>query len=459
MNRKEKYKSTTRDNPPISLKKPKFKFPEYRKIEICGIDVYLYEDKAQPIANLKMVYPAGSAFEKTWGLASLAAQLLIRGTKNRTAQQIALEADSIGASINSGANWDFCQLNMVFLSDYFDKAFDMFADCLLNPLFEVEEVERAKLKQIANIRQNSSDPDYLAQIAANSSIFHNHPYGHPRLGTEATLANVTSAACSEWYSENSRNPVLFAAGNFDSNLLMDKIEGYFSDKFTNKAQESLDRYIVNEPSAKVVVIDKPGSVQTSVCAGIIAVGRNHPQFPALQLANTVFGGYFLSRLNNLLRQVRGFTYGVHSYINSKNLCSTIMIESSVNADSTALAINDIISEMKKMASEKIPKAELEQARQYSMGSFLRSIESPMQISSMLTAIHQYGLETDYYTNFFNKIAKLTQSEIFEAQKLFFDPAQLVIAASGNSENLSVQLGEFGKVHYCNTEGQISETIS
>lgn len=454
---KEKSKSASKIKPPLSHIKPSFKFPDYSRAEHNGIDLLMFQSKSQPLVNLKIVYPGGSAGEKIWGLSSVSSHLLTRGTKIRTARQIARESDSMGISLNSGSNWDYCQINANFISDYLDRTFAMFADCALEPVFDDEETERIKLKQIASIAQNQADPDYLSQFALNSAVYANHLYGHPRLGTERTINSIKGDDCKNRFEEIAVKPAIIAAGNFEQEDLLKLIDNHFGNRFKKIA--SAPNYDTAPPKSivGVVIIEKPGAVQTCLSIGKLIPGKSHPDYPAIHLLNVILGGYFQSRLNILLRQIKGYTYGVHSYIGSKNLCSALAIETSLNESITAEAVSDIIIELGKLSLKKITKNELEQAKQYQMGSFLRSIETPMQISNLLASLQQFKLSADYYTDFFNKIANFTPEDLFRVQKDYYSPDGLTIAASGNVEFLKEQLAQFGKIYICDTEGNLSET--
>ncbi len=442
-------------HPPISVQKPTFRFPKFERRQLSnGAELLLCRDNTQPLINLKILIDSGSVHEDIPGLASLAAQMLLRGTGSRSAREIAEATDSIAAQAYSTATWDSTGLGFSCMADFAKQAFDVIADCLYDPKFEDSEIGRLKKKTIADIRHENADTNYLSGLAFGCSMYKGHRYGHARGGTEASIGSISRSDCLGWYEGRLMNSKLsvIVSGNFDTDELVNMLES----KILEQGSPSADTIPAQPEIAgnNVVIIAKEKAPQTTVRIGMPSIGRNNADYPALQLLNTIFGGYFMSRLNHLLRETKGYTYGVFSSVAARKYGSAFVISTNVGNEHVANAIGDSISEMKHFAGGKLDHEEVERARQYLGGSFLRSVESPKQIATMLNSLLLYGLPDSYFDDFFRKINEVTAGELPEVQKKYLEPNGLVIVAAGDPEVLRPQLARFGDVKLCDTEGAI-----
>jgi predicted Zn-dependent peptidase len=195
-----------------------------------------------------------------------------------------------------------------------------------------------------------------------------------------------------------------------------------------------------EPENKIIIKHKKDSGQTNLRIGKLTINPHHSDFPGLQFANTVFGGFFLSRLNKLLREELGYTYGVSSYINSKKLASVHIVSTSINKESTGDTIKRIIEQMDIIRSRKISDEEYILVRQYLLGSFLRSTETSRQVAGLIKNLITGNLPKDYYTDFYNRIKNITIDEIFNCQNKYFSSSKLTIAAVGDKNLLIESIG-------------------
>ncbi len=447
-----------RSKPPVSAEIPRFKFPGYKKIDISEkLTVYTYEDYTQPLITMKAFFHKGAAEEKIPGLASFTAELMMRGTKNRTASGIAEETDMIGAGMRSIGNWEDTSIGITALADHCDKAFELLTDCLLNPLFSENETERLRKKFIADIKEETSEPGYLAKLALNSLFYQGHPYSHPRDGTIESISSLTRDDCINWHNsmkERSKITVIIA-GNGDFDSLVSKFRKELSTLPLSISTEYKHDVFKYPKENRVVIINKADAKQTSLRIAKPSISRENDLYPALVLANTVYGGYFMSRLNNLLREIKGYTYGVHSNISARKNGPVMSIGTDVNEESTADAVLDILSEMELISKNPVKEEEFNTAMQYLLGAFSRKIETPQQIAMMIQGADIYGLPANYFDDFFNDISKLTPEKVFEAQKKYLKPESLVIAAAGDAARLRDALKEFGEIHLCDTEGNIT----
>ncbi len=438
---------------PIDENIPTFKFPEYSIIELPnGINLYLYKERLQPLVFIKILFSVGAFNEKVFGSASFAARMMTRGTYTRTAERINKEIDSIGASLNISAFWDFSQAIVSGLSRFTDKMLDILFDCCFNPSFKEKEIASLKKKFIADILQDYSDSDYLAQVAFDNLIYRNNPYSHPIMGTPETIQCIGCIECQEYHSSMIKfAPVIIICGDIDDEKIVRQVERYTDGyKFHNTAVKKLK---VKGPSGiRLGMVHKQGAVQATIRLGKITIGREHRLFPNLQLANTIFGGYFHSRLNQVLREDKGYTYGVSSGIYQRRYASAQVVSAHIKDDSVAEVIETIISEMYNISKKGFKPDELWIAQRYVIGSFLRSVETPQQIASMLQTIALHDLDYNYYDKYYKLISRLKQIDLARVMN-YFKPENLVIAVAGDSQKLKGAMRRFGDVVELNEAGE------
>lgn len=439
---------------PISHDFPTFTFPHFTEQFLAnGIKVYVVEDVSQPLVSIALTVKCGSTFEPIDGLARFTARMFTRGTATRTASQIADEIDSLGASISSSAGWDAAETSINCLAEFIDTATAVMADCFCNPVFDEVEIDRLRKQSIAQVQQLAADPNYLSATAFYGEVFTGHPYSHRRHGSLASYSKITRQDCINWYNHLRNQECFFiVAGNITTQSAMELLEKHFgSMKYSPESPAIVPFAPVT--TNQVVAIDKPESLQTTLYIGYNTIDAKHRDYPALTLANSIYGGMFSSRINELLREKHGFTYGVRSLIDDRKISSTFIVVTSVGAESTVQSVKIILEELERMKSEAVTVEEFQTAKQYLLGSFVRDMETPHDVSNLLQTIELYGFPNDYYSSYFNTIVALSHDELFRVQQQYFRTDNIVISAAGILEDLKHQLAEFGEVKVVSLEGE------
>ncbi len=439
---------------PISHDFPTFTFPNFTGQSLAnGIKVYVVEDTSQPLVSIALTLKSGSTFEPIDGLARFTARMFTRGTATRTASQIADEIDSLGGSISSSAGWDATETSIICLSEFIDTATSVLADCFRNPAFDDIEIDRLRKQSQAQVQQLAADPNYLAANAFYREVFSGHPYSHRRHGSLESFNQITREDCRKWY-EHLLNQECFiiVAGNMSTPDAITLLEKYFGDLNYTPQSPKITPPVPNTVH-QVTAIDKPESLQTTLYIGYNTINAKHPDYPALTLANSIYGGMFSSRINNLLREKHGFTYGVRSMVDDRKFSSSFIVSTSVGAEATTQSVQIILEELERMKSEPVSIEEFQTAKQYLLGSFVRDMETPHDVSSLLQTIELYDFPKNYYTDYFNTIVELSYEELFRVQKQYFQTTDIVIAAAGIIEDLKIQLAEFGEVKVTVLDGE------
>ncbi|MFN8359683.1 MAG: pitrilysin family protein [Candidatus Kapaibacterium sp.] len=429
---------------PVSTASPQFHFPHFHTLALSnGIKVYVVEDCTQPLVSISLTVKDGAISEPIDGLARFTARMCTRGTSKRTGTQVADDIDLLGASISSSAGWDATETSVLMLSEFTEQATEILADCILHPQFSDEEVDRLRRQSIAEIQQISADQTYLATAIFNQVTFGSHPYSHRRYGSTASLTTLTAEDCRSWKRHlESQHQFFIVAGNINAQNAMTLLEKYFG-ALPYQPQEAVSYPALAPSRRNVVVIDKPDALQTTLVVGGTTISHTHPDYPALDLANSICGGMFTSRINGLLREKHGYTYGARSYFDNRKHATTHVASSSVGKESTAHSVEIILEEMNRMRREPVSAEEFRTAKQYLLGSFVRDLETPHDISQLLQTIELYDFPSDYYTQYFTAVTRMNHEDLFPIVQRYFDADSMTIAASGEADYLARELSRFG----------------
>lgn len=440
----------------------KIAFPQFVERKLAsGLSVYIVENHEQPIVSMSLYMKAGSDHDprKREGLAAVVADLLTKGTERRTATQIAEEIDFVGGSLYAGVSWDALTVGATALSKYLDVAVDLLADVVQHSTFPQEELERVRLQRLAGLRHAKADAGFLADLVFTKLIFPGHQYGQQASGTEETLAKTTRDDILTFASNYLRPDTAFLVMAGDvlpepfMALLEEKLGGWSGTSAVGLATDTP----ALQAGVQVGLIDKEGAVQSAIRVGHVGIARNSDDFIALSAVNMLLGGYFNSRINLNLREKHGFTYGARSSIDARLMPGPFVVSTEVRTDVTVRAIEEIVSEITKLAVEPVSEEELRMVKNYMIGNFPLQIETPQQIANRIAMIVLYGLDTDYYQTYRDKLAALTAQDLYRVAKAYLHPADLVIVASGAVQALAGGMGEFGEVNIFSDEGTLIET--
>ncbi|HYM21414.1 MAG TPA: pitrilysin family protein [Candidatus Kapabacteria bacterium] len=430
------------------------RFPKYITTSLTnGVPVYLVENHEQPLVSISLYFNGGSSLDtiSTQGLASVAAEILNKGTATRTATEIAEAIDFVGGSLGASSSWDATGISTSILSRYLDTAIDLLSDITLNPKFADEELERIRIQRIAGIKQAKSDGGYLADVIFSRNVYGTHPYGFEAGGTESAIAALRTDDLKKYFSNISgcSGAFFIVAGDVTEKEIISKLSSAFAD-LKQEHNSSFPRYpIPDTRRPKASLIEKPQAVQSALRVGHLGIDRAHNDYVALYVLNMLLGGYFNSRINQNLREKNGFTYGARSYFDARKQTGAFVVSTEVRTEVTAAATREIASEIRRIAELPVTESELSMVKQYIIGSFPLSIETPQQIANRIATLVLFDLEKDYYDNFRDAVARITADDLLRAAKEHLHPDALTIAASGNTNAIKDGMREFGEVEIKN----------
>lgn len=428
-----------------------FQFPAYQRRTLSnGLKLIVVEDPTQPLVSVQLSFLRGSAGEPVWGAANCMASLLTRGTASRSAQDIASAIDFTGGTLSAHSGFDSTSLYLSVLRRFLPDTVSLLQDVACQPSFAAEELERVRQQTLVEIQQYLSDPGYLAAVAFTQGMFRGTPYGFPTIGTLDSLPTIQRETIVQSYHAAFRPDRAFiaAAGAIEADELSALLEPLFGswmpDSEPTPDLPAIDHKQQTEPV--VMFIEKPGAAQTALRIGFRTISRLHPDYIALQCVNTILGGSFISRLNHNLREDKGYTYGIHSSIESYNLATFWVARTHVGSDVVRNAVQEIMDELKRLATQPVTPEELETTKNYILGSFALRTETPQQVVHLLHTLESLGLPDDYYERYFETIRSMTTEQLFAVQQRHLSSISPVIALSGDVERLRRELDGMG-IHY------------
>jgi zinc protease len=435
------------ERPPRPLPTKDVKFPPYQVRTLAnGLQVIAVSHHEQPAVSLRLILRAGGSQDPSDkpGVAALAAALLDQGTTTRNAETIATTIDSVGGAIGAGSGSDLTFINSVVMKDSFDLALDLVSDITRNPAFAPTEIDRQKQQMYSGLKVSYEDPDYIAGVVFDRLVYGFHPYGRPDSGTQQSIASITRddlvAFHKAWFGAN--NAILAIVGDVTPDEAFAGAERAFG-KWTRAEHTAVKATDPPAPTRRVVVVDRPGAVQTEIRVGNIALPRKHPDYLALDLAIKILGGEGGNRLHRVLRSERGLTYGASADVHALKDSGDLVADTDTRSDSTGEVLRLIVDEMWKLQRQRVSERELADAQAYLTGSFPLTIETPSAIALQILNAVFYGLDLEELQTFRERVIAVTPTDIQRVAQQYLRPDRLSIVLVGDASVFMKQLAGVG----------------
>lgn len=424
-----------------------------------GLTVLILENHKLPMISMQLnISGAGPIYEpaSTPGLANVTAQMLRQGTKTRTSVQIAEQAALLGAEIGASSNFGSSSTAMDIsgLSDNFDQWFPLATDVLLNPNFPADELARLKQRMKAQLRQQRANPNFLSSERFSRAVFGSHPAAVVS-STNESIDAMTPAMLEKWHNERyaPQNAILGIAGDVKAAEIVPKLEKAFAAWKKTDLKEVLPENPKAVASRKVILVDRPNSVQTTVMIGNIAIDRRDPDYFALNVANHILGGGTTGRLFLNLREEKGYTYGVYSSFSALKYPGAWRAGGDVRTEVTDGAMTEFYKEFQRLRDEKVPPNELDEAKRAIVASFALSLESPEELLNDEIVRKIYGFPADYWDTYPAKVMAVTADDIQRVARKYINPDNLQVVAVGDLSKIKTVMGKYGPVEVYDAEGK------
>ena len=434
---------------------PKIELGKYETFQLDnGLKVIVVENHKLPRVAFSLQLDYDPILEgEHAGYVSLAGELLGRGTKNRTKDQIDEEVDFIGGTLHTSATGIYA----ASLKKHMPKLLEIFSDVLLNPTFNADELEKLKKQSVSEIKSAKDSPSAIASNVQQVLNFgKDHPYGE--IETEESVTSVTPEMCKEFYATYYRPNVAYLAivGDITLDEAKDLAEEYFSD--WEKAEVPTHEY--KTPKAplirKAALVDRAASVQSVIRITYpVVLKKGSPDAIKARVMNQIFGGGASGRLFQNLREDKAFTYGAYSSLRSDELVGYFSAQCEARNEVTDSAIAEFLSEMKKIRKEPVGEEELNSVKQFLTGQFGRSLENPQTVAGFALNIEKYNLPKDYYENYLTNLNAVTVEDVKAMAKKYVKPNNAYVLVVGNGEEVADKIKKFtvsGKIIYLDEFG-------
>ncbi len=426
-----------------------FDFPEVERRALSnGLDLRVARMSRLPVVSVNLYMCAGESDldEGSAGLSVLAGDALEGGTHKRSGTELAEALERLGVRLDVSTGWEGTSVSLSCLADRLPEALELLAETVLEPSFPDDEVIRARDHQLAAIRQRAMDPGALASDRATRAYYApGTPYGRPLAGTVASVEAVGRGHL-KGYADAFYRPergALVVVGDVAADEVASLVEARLG-AWTGAPPPA--RAFEARPATlerRIVVVDRPGSVQSEIRVGHVGVARGDADFFPLMVLDLLFGGTFMSRLNQNLRERNGFTYGVRSRFSFRTRPGPFQISTAVGADVTSAAVHEIVSELERLVADGPGEEEVAASRDYAAGVFPLRLETSGQVAGRITELVIYGLADDYHHTYRDRVRGVTAVAAGAAGARHLHPSQAQIVVVGDASGIAPGLEGLG----------------
>ena len=402
--------------------------PAHQKLD-NGCNVFCFNSGDQELVRIEWIF-TNLRFNESKPLLNMAVNtMLTEGTATLTASQIADKVDFYGAFLQVDYGYDQSQVTLYTLNKHLHSTLPVMLDIITNSVFPENELETFVRNQQQKLQVSLQKNDHLARRAFNKAMYGDTIYGLAADADTYKSLNRTDMQAHFKQMYQPANCTIVIAGKIEPEIL-ELVTSTFDKEWENSAEKADVTQPELKPAAEhFYFIEKPDALQSAIRMGTPAINRNHPDFPALQVLNTVLGGYFGSRLMANIREDKGYTYGIGSGMSSLKQGGALFIATEVGADVCKAAISEIEKELNLLKSDLIPDEELSLVRNFMLGSLLGSLENVFSHADKFKNLYFSGLDYDYYDHYASTIKTVTAEKLQQlaGEYLNFDQFYKVIA--------------------------------
>ncbi|MDP6300005.1 MAG: pitrilysin family protein [SAR202 cluster bacterium] len=455
-----------RTSAPDAAPEPRFSPPVPQRVVLDnGLKVVHLERSGVPTVAFGLVLSGGALADPASksGLANLTAAMLAEGTHLRTSNEISDQLEALGTHLRHHASREFAMVSCDSLTSNWRAALEIVSDVVRTSIFPDHELDRIRKDLMTDFSRIEDNPLAIASRAARSLFYGpGTPYGHPLTGNEQSVTAIDRADIEAYHRSHfgPSSATFIVVGSVSLDEAVDAAQAAFGD-WSNNETASSNGAVQDANGAtptRIYIADKPGAAQSIIRAGHLTVPRAHEHYLRLTMLNYIFGGQFASRLNNNLRQDKGYSYGYSSMIDWSHGPSMLMAGGGVQTDVTKEALFETIKEFNEIASSRpVTQEEFVDARNGILRSIPGQFETQHQILQHLTRMVVFGLPDDYFTTFADSVSAITLDDIHRAAEDMLDTEHLRILVVGDGDVIRSGVAELGiPVSDVDYEGRLLE---
>jgi predicted Zn-dependent peptidase len=396
-----------------------------------GAPIYYHSGGTEPVIKLDLVFNAAYIDQIKPSISSFTSSMLSEGTHNKSGKEIINALDFYGSYFQVKSNEDDTVATLYCLEKHLPNCLPLFIEAISESNFPEKALQTLKRNAIQKLKVNEKKNSFICRREFTKNIFGlEHPYGKPN--SIENIESIQREELIEFHTNYILNKLKYAiiSGNFSHETLRQ-----ISTQLNFQEQDKSAHY--KRETSPIIhpgkyFVEKNDSVQAAIRIGKHGLNRNHEDFAAFQLLNLIFGGYFGSRLMKNIREEKGLTYGIYSSHEINKLGSTWYIETEINSKSKHIGIEEIYKEMILLRETKISIEEINIARNYLLGSILKSLDNTLSLSNRMKLNLDYNLKDNYLSNYIEKINKIDSDILLLTAQKYFTEEGLVEMVVGKN---------------------------
>jgi zinc protease len=426
------------DRPLPTLSIDEFKVP-------TGLPAWLVRRPGFPKVTVILAVRGGTAADPKGleGMAELLASTLTEGTPTRTSKRIAEELQAVGGEIQASASDDAILIRIDALASGAREVFSILADVAQNASFPQTEVELAKTNALQQLQVRSAEPGFLAEKAFAAAVYGSHPY-RVVAPTPEVIGAVTPEKLKAEFARRFHpdRALLVVVGDLDAALARKTIQGSFGG--WKVAGESPAPTPPPPPSSRaLLLVDRPGSVQSSILVGRSTVKATDPDYYPLLVANTIFGGSFGSRLTKNIREDKGYTYSPFSRALTHQEDGLLQVRADVRNEVTGASLLEVFYELDRMGATTPTGEEIATAKRFQSGLFLIRNQIQGSVARSLATNWVNGLPPQALSEFVGRVNGVSAEQIRHAGRTYFPSAHQTVVVVGDEGKIKDDVSQFG----------------
>jgi len=370
------------------------------------------------------------------GISHFIEHMVFKGTKNRSAEDIARQVDSIGGNMDAFTAKECVCFNVKVLDEHMPIAMDVLSDLVLNPVFDVQDIGRERGVILEEIKMDEDNPDYLVHEIFTQNFWKDHPLGKPILGTKDTVKRFEREPVLDFYKERFApgNLIICAAGHLQHEQFVDLVRKHFGDMkpMSNGFYSSQPKVV-----SRIILRNKKALEQVQICVGVPSHPIAHEKRHASYILNTLLGGGMSSRLFQNIRERQGLAYAIYSDLSPYRDTGCLSVYAGTSRESAAKVVRSVVSEFRKLKSDAVSDEELRRAKDQLKGSLMLSLESSTARMSNLARQEMYFDRFYTLDELIEKIEGVTAEELQGLANEFFQTDSIAVTVLGNLNGLKL----------------------
>ncbi|MBA4170638.1 MAG: insulinase family protein [Chloroflexi bacterium] len=423
-----------------------YTFPDFVSHRLPnGLGVWLVPLPERELVSVHLLTDAGAATEDEVqaGAASLTAQLLVTGTRRLDAAAFAETTERLGIVVSSESSWDSARAGFVALGQHLDAGLELLAEMVRGPRLDAGEFERLKAERLNDILQGRAEPGRLADESFLRELYADDvPYGRLSAGRPETVEPLTVEQIRAFHASRYAPNVadIIIAGAIEPDVALRTVEQHLGG-WTGSGPGHRSIQASARAGRRVVIVDRPGSVQSELRVGHVGIDRDDPRYFSAMVMSALLGGVFGSRLNLRLREELGYTYGARCSFDPRRAAGPFIASAAVETDVTAKAVRELLGQLDRIRDAPPTETELAEVRDYLVGVFPLRFETTAGIAAAIEPLAVYDLPDEWWHAYRSNLEAVTVSDVHAAAHELVHPDEALILIVGDASKVRGELAE------------------